>query len=288
MVTSPLPAKLMKMFPALALALTFLTGPAPVTHAEDPAAPAARKLFAAQQDSVVWISAVIKVSISAEGGKEGVNIPDREQKVETLGTFIDAKGLLVTALSSIDPSRDLNGREVRSASGMVKIEASVTMKEVKIVMPDSTEIPGEVVLRDADLDLAFIRPKAGSKELEGAIFKPIDLKNAGTSTLADEVIIIGRMNEVLNRVPSLTIGQVMAVTKKPRAFLVISGAIQGCPTFAENGKVLGIAAQRLVKNKGASIVIIPAADVLEIAEQAKTAKPEAPAKSEPKKETKEN
>ncbi|MST94822.1 MAG: serine protease [Pedosphaera sp.] len=277
---------LMKLIPILALVL--LTGPVQFMRAEDPAAPMARKLFAAQQDSVVWVSAVIKISISAEGGKEGVNIPDREQKVEALATFIDDKGMLVTALSSIDPTKQISGQEIRTASGTTKIEASATMKEVKIIMPDSTEVPGEVVLRDADLDLAFIRPKAGSKEAEGLTYKPIDLKSAGTSIPTDEVIVIARQNEILSRVPTVIIGQVMAVTKKPRAFLIVNGAVAGCPTYAESGKVLGIAAQRFVKGKGTALVIVPAADVLEIAEQAKTAKPEKTEKPAVKKEVKEN
>lgn len=192
--------------------------PRPVHARRRPRRPMARKLFAAQQDSVVWVSAVIKISISAEGGKEGVNIPDREQKVEALATFIDDKGMLVTALSSIDPTKQISGQEIRTASGTTKIEASATMKEVKIIMPDSTEVPGEVVLRDADLDLAFIRPKAGSKEAEGLTYKPIDLKSAGTSIPTDEVIVIARQNEILSRVPTVIIGQVMAVTKSPARF----------------------------------------------------------------------
>lgn len=276
----------MKIIPILALAGTFVAGPALPSRAEDPAAPAARKIFAAHQDSVVWVSAVIKVSITAEGGKEGVNIPDREQKVEAQATFIDSKGMLVTALSSIDPTKQISGQEVRTATGTTKIEASATMKEVKIIMPDGTEIPGEVVLRDADLDLAFLRPKAGSKEAEGVTFKPIDLKSPGTSGPTDEVIIVGRLNEILNRVPTVIIGQVMAVTKKPRAFLVVNGSIPGCPTFAESGKVLGIAAQRFVKGKGAAMVIVPTADVQEIAEQARNAKPEKTEKPAAKKDAK--
>lgn len=52
--------------------------------------------------------------------------------------------------------------------------------------------------------------------------------------------------------------------------------------------MLGIAAQRFVKGKGTALVIVPAADVLEIAEQAKTAKPEKTEKPAVKKEVKEN
>src|SRR5262245_27883019 len=83
-------------------------------RAENSLADQARKVFTDRQDAVIWISAVAKVSMQAEGAKEAVNIPDREQKAETLGTLIDNTGLAVTALSSIDPTRELTGREIRT------------------------------------------------------------------------------------------------------------------------------------------------------------------------------
>ncbi|MGC8988745.1 MAG: hypothetical protein ACP5MD_01350 [Verrucomicrobiia bacterium] len=47
----------------------------------------------------------------------------------------------------------------------------------------------------------------------------------------------------------------------------------GCPTFALDGKVLGIAVNRFMKDKNTVTVVLPASDVLEIAEQARNAKP---------------
>lgn len=257
--------------------------------AEDPLITQAKKVFAEQQDSVVWISVVAKISLQAEGGKEAVNIPDREQKNETLGTFIDATGLAVTALSTIDPSRDYNGREVRTRDGTVKIEANVVLKEVRVTMPDGTEIPADIVMRDVDLDLAFLRIKSGAKEAKGVAFKPVDLKNAASVNVSDDVITISRNDEVLNRVASVARGQITSVTKKPREFLRATGASLGCPTFTPDGKLVGLAVNRTVRGKSSQTVLIPAADVLEIAEQARAAKPvveEKPKKTEEPKEEK--
>jgi len=243
--------------------------------AEDSLVAQAKKVFTERRDSVIWISAVAKISMQAEGGREGVNIPDREQKTETLGTLIDPKGLVVTALSSIDPTREISGREIRTREGMVKIEASAILKEVRIIMPDGTEIPAEVVMRDADLDLAFLRIKAGSKESKGVEFKPIDLKSAAPVSVADDIVTIGRMDEVLNRAPSVTRGQITSITKKPREFLRATSANPGCPTFAMDGRLVGIAVNRFVRGKSSYTVLIPAEDVLEIALQAREAKPAA-------------
>ena len=34
------------------------------------------------------------------------------------------------------------------------------VNDIKILLEDGAEVPAEIVLRDKDLDLAFIRPKA--------------------------------------------------------------------------------------------------------------------------------
>ena len=257
--------------------LTFALGAglliAPDTRAEDLLTAQTKAIFTNRQDAVIWISAVAKISMQAEGSKEALNIPDREQKSETLGTLIDPSGLVVTALSTIDPTRDYSGREVRTREGTVKIEASAVLKEVRVIMPDGTEVPAEVVMRDADLDLAFIRIKSGAREAKGVEFKSIDLKDAASVNVADDVVTIGRMDEVLNRAPSVARGQITAMTKKPREFLRATSANLGCPTFAMDGRLVGIGVNRSVRGKNSYTVLIPAADVQEIAEQARESRP---------------
>ncbi|MCX6922882.1 MAG: serine protease [Verrucomicrobia bacterium] len=245
-------------------------------RSEDDLNAAARKILTNKQDSVVWISAIAKTSFTATGAKDSaMNVPDQESKVEALATIIDPSGLAVTMLSQVDPGRNVSGRSVRTAQGVVKVEASSTLKEVKVIMPDGTEIPAEIVMKDADLDLAFVRIKASSKEAKGVAFQAVDLKDSAPGGILDEVVTISRMDEVLNRVPSVARGQINTITKKPHQFLRAGGAIGGCPTFLVNGKLLGITAARLVTGKSPWAVIIPAADVLEIAEQAKNVKPAA-------------
>lgn len=249
-----------------------LTVPQTVRAADSSGAPAL-KIFTEKQEAVIWVSAVAKVSFHAEGLKDGpANIPDREQKMETLATLIDANGMAVTALSNIDPSRDLTGREFRAGSGTIRLEANAVLKEVKLILGDGTEIPSEVVMRDVDLDLAFIRPREGSKELKGVKFQSLDLKDGASANVTDEVVTLGRMDEVLNRTPSVTRGHITSVTRKPREFIRASGAAMGCPTFSADGKLVGIAVSRSIRGKGNHTVLIPAGDVLEIAEQAKSAK----------------
>ena len=275
--------KLLSIF-LLAGAVVWIAGP-PAGRAADSPGALARKIFTEKQEAVIWVSAVAKISFHAEGLKDGpANIPDREQKMETLATLIDGGGMAVTALSNIDPSRDYTGREIRTRSGTVNLEANAVLKEVKLILGDGTEIPSEIVMRDADLDLAFIKPREGSKELKGVKFQALDLKDGASANVADDVVTLGRMDEVLNRAPSVTRGSITSLTRKPREFLRASGATEGCPTFSTDGKLVGIAVSRSVKGKGSQTVLIPAGDVLEIAEQARTARPAPAAGRKPAKE----
>lgn len=251
--------------------------------AADPAlTAAARKLFEEKQDCVLWISAVAKTTFTSDSSSDGGrNIPDQENKVEALGTVIDPTGLVITSLSQIDPARMVAGRQVRG----MKIDAVSTLKEVKATLADGTEIPAEVVMKDVDLDFAFIRLKMDSKEARGVTLKSVDLKNSGTGNMLDSTITITRMDEVLNRVAAVNLGEINMITKKPRVFLRAGGGMGGCPTFLADGKLLGITTARLVKNRNPVGVILPASDIQEIAEQARTAKAEEtkPADSKPEK-----
>ncbi len=247
---------------------------APAAHAATDETAAAKKICDQYKDAVVWLSAVAKISISASDSKTPMNIPDQERKVEAVGTVIDASGMVVTALSNIDPTKGVSGREVTGPGGnRVTIEASAILKEVKIILADGTEIPADVVMKDADLDLAFLRPKADAKEAKGVTYTAINLKDSGSAGLADQVISLSRADEILNRQPQVSRGQIITVTKKPREFLRVNNATQGAPSFTMEGKLLGIAVSRSMKEKQPVTVVLPAADVLEVAEQAKTAKP---------------
>jgi S1-C subfamily serine protease len=231
--------------------------------AEDPAVVAARQIFNEHHDAVLWVSAVCKVSFSTEGGKDQPqNFPEQERKIEALATVISTNGMLVTSLSAIDPAREVSGREIMTGSGRVRIEASSVMKEMEVIMPDGTEVPADVVMKDADLDLAFIRLKTDSKEFKGQSLSAIDLKQAAKAAIAEEV---------LGRQPTVLCGQVSVLLKKPREFVRVTSANLGTPTFDLDGKLIGIGVSRRMANKSSVLVLIPAADIGEIAEQARNA-----------------
>lgn len=264
-----------------AAAAVFAVTTACIYAAEDAPRTATKKILDQHKDAVVWVSAVARINFTTDDAKGlSFNVPEREQKYETRATLIGGDGLVVTALSMLDPSRQISGRSITTAAGQIKIDAAVTLKEVRIIMPDGTELPADVVMKDTDLDLVFIRPKPDAKELKGVVFKPIELTNNATADIADDVATVSRTDEALNRQPAVMRGHIVALTRKPRMFMYATGTDYGCPTFTMDGKLLGITVNRFAKDKSPQPVILPAADVLEIAAQAKTAKPHATKESE--------
>src|SRR5688572_9881929 len=124
-------------------------------HAQDIAG-TARAVFKKHQTSVITLQLVIKSKMGFGGGSDA-----RESRQEVSGTVIDPGGLTVVSLSSIDPT----GMMQSFMSGLgdddegSKFRMQSEVSDVKLLMDDGSELPAEVVLRDRDLDLAFIRPK---------------------------------------------------------------------------------------------------------------------------------
>ncbi len=224
-------------------------------------------LSAAHKDSVLFLSAVVEVEVTA-----GDNPSKKEErKLEMLGTVIGKDGLIVVPLSTLDVASTIDGRMVNGPQGPVKLSAKGTTKEVKILMPDGTETAAKVAFKDTDLDLAFIRPEK-SADIK---LTPVDTANSATMAVQDEVIILGRLGKDLNREPMVMTNEVIALVSKPRTFGKIGMQSLGMPVFNSEGKFLGIGINRFSPKSDSeqgpmpSNVILPAADLMDSASQAK-------------------
>lgn len=262
-----------------AVALACVLSPAAMPAcADETLTKAARKIFAEHQDSVVWVTAVAKLSVKTIGGT-GRSLPDQERKVETPGTIVSKDGVVLASLAVIDPSSTMDGQEFPSSGGPVKVSASAKITDVRVIMPDGTEIPADIVMKDTDLDLAFIRIQADSPEARGVKFKAIDLENNVEGRVLDEVVALGRTGESFGRQPSVITSLVTAETRKPRHFMRVPTDTIGGPVFLANGKLIGITLLRRARseNQGAQIGMIPsllpASDIIPVAEQAFKANP---------------
>ena len=126
-----------------------------VMAADGPLKEKALALAAAHKDSVLFLSAVVEIELTFGDNP----VKKEERKLELIGTIIGADGLTVVPLSTLDVASTIDGRTVNSGQGQVKISAKGTTKEVKILMPDGSEVPAKVAFKDPDIDLAFIRPE---------------------------------------------------------------------------------------------------------------------------------
>jgi len=252
-----------------------------------------RKVVQAHDGAVVTIELVLETTSSYEGTS------DKEQrKVSTTGTVIDPGGLVVTSLTELNPS-EMYTRLMADDEGFRTSSRTV---DAKIKLPDGTEIPADFVLRDRDLDLAFLRRRI-------APAKPmtyVDLANSGEPEMLDEVMVLSRLGLAASKSLGVTTDRIRAVVTKPRTFYLLNPSAHsnlGGPGFMQDGKVVGISVLRYSVSKSTdrrsrggmddmiSVIILPAATVSNAAEQAKKAAPikessgdtAAPAKTEPAK-----
>jgi hypothetical protein len=136
------------------------------------------------------------------------------------------------------------------------------------------------VLRDEDLDLAFLRPTTKPERRSVAL----DLTDAAKPALLDQVLNCCRGLDASAAGRLARRSTTSARSSRSPAFYVLAGASSGVglPAFLTNGRVVGLHALRQIDAGRASMasmmgrtesmgmlgVILPAADVLEIAKQA--------------------
>lgn len=234
-----------------------------------------RKIAEDNQEAVVTVQVVVETKMSWGGESE-----KEERKVSAPGTVIDPSGLVVSSLSEVDPVRAFSA--FMPDDGESTLSSSVV--DAKIRTNDGTEIPADVVLRDGDLDLAFLRPK----KAPASPMKFVDLSQTAAPRLMDEIVLLYRLGTAANRSLAARLERVQSVVTKPRTFYVIDGERFGCPAFGIDGKPIGIVTLRTGQGEGPSggrysmnrdmlMVVLPCSTVAKAAAQAKTAEPEKPA-----------
>jgi trypsin-like peptidase len=236
-----------------------------------------RAVYNKNRYAVVTVQVVVK----ATSGRGSGEFPQ-----DVTGTVIDPSGLTVLALSACDPY-EMNRRMVQD----YKVESEIT--SVKILLDDGNELPSEIVLRDRDLDLAFVRPKSKPANPMAAV----DLTKSGPAQVLDEVISLNRLNKAASRAYSASVEHIASVIQKPRTFYIpdstMTATSSGSPAFLLDGRILGIFVMRAISGGGGgsgyrdnlTSIILPAEEILKGAKQAPEPKGEGEKKEEPKEST---
>ncbi len=240
-------------------------------------------------EAVVQVKVVMKYRVVMQGRE----IRKGESEIEALGTVIDPSGLTVLSNTNIDPTKTYADMLKKAKSGgedMGNFDIESSFAEVRMMLPDGSELPARVVLRDKDLDLAFVRPS----EKPAKPLIAVDLSKDGKPAMFDEVLFLGRMGVIGGRVPSASIFRVEAVVRKPRSYyLVDQNAVSGrlgSPAFTMDGKMVGILLLRAMETQeggtgplemvfggisrlGIYPVILPSDEVAAVARQATEKQP---------------
>lgn len=257
----------------------------------DETAIAGNKIMNSCKDAIVKVEVVVQNKWMMNG-KE---IQNRESKSEITGTVLDPSGLVLVSFTAIDPSKFMEGLISGMGNEMkMKMDMKLTLKDVKVILPDETELDAKVVLRDKDLDMAFIRPTQKTAKPMASV----KMSDQSHPRIMDEIVILSRLDKVASHAPSVMSTRISAVVIKPRTFYVpqlAGGGMEyiGTPAFTLDGKLVGVVLMRVLTNEGGTgfsammggtgamgitAVIMPVSEILEASKQAV---------DEPKEETKE-
>ncbi|MGH7145661.1 MAG: trypsin-like peptidase domain-containing protein [Planctomycetota bacterium] len=263
---------------AVAFACAALCAPLVAESVSPDLKTAAKKILADHQESVVTVKFVSKEQQVMEGRSFG----DSDQKIVTPGTVLDASGLTVVSLFLTDPFAEFDNLNLPAGDGnQVQVQQKMIITSVKIVLADGREVPAEVVLRDTDLDLLFVRPKK-----PGQKFAFLQLDTDCHPGVLDDLIVLCRMGTSVERSVGVFVAQVNAVVKKPRTMYVATSNVGGgqgglgLPAFDAQGHAVGIGVMKSAPNRDPGIfgghdmtpVVLPSEDVLDVVHQAEQIK----------------
>jgi S1-C subfamily serine protease len=240
-----------------------------------------RSIFQKYQDAVVTVQIVQKLKISMPGMGGQAN----ETKQDLTGTVVDPSGLTVVSLSSCEPNEMLQNL-LGGGEDEAKVKMQTELGDVKMLLRDGSEVPAEIVLRDKDLDLAFLRPKAKPANPMTAV----DLASPGKADILDQVISLNRLGLAAGRAYAASVERITAVVRKPRLFYVpgseATATGMGSPAFTLDGNLLGVFVMRSVSSpggggglgmfnfrpEGLTGIILPTEEIKKVAKQAPEAK----------------
>lgn len=191
-----------------------------------------RRLLKEKGPAVVTVKFVLKVSMGGMMGGMG----DQESENEISGVVIDPKGLVLCSNTQLGGFTAMVSRMMGRFGG----EMSATPTDLKVLVGDDTEgREAELVARDTELDLAWVR----IKEPGDSPLAHISLSGGAKGEIGQRLFALKRMGKYFGRSTVVVDGAVGGATSKPRELYVpsemLTGAL-GLPVFNVEGTVVGV------------------------------------------------
>src|SRR5690606_32391402 len=120
----------------------------------------------------------------------------------------------VMSLSALDPGAMMSRIIGGAQQGEDRMSIVSEPTDDKIRLADGKEVAATIVLRDQDLDLAFIRPTVKP----AAPLTAINLADAASPSVLEDVVVLGRLGRVGGWAPSAFLYSVAAIMQRPRTF----------------------------------------------------------------------
>lgn len=180
---------------------------------------------------LVTVKFVLKTSMGGMMGGMG----DQESESEVTGVMIDPNGLVLCSDTQLGGFMKMLAKMMPMMGGNV----SATPTDIKVLVGDDTEgRKAELVARDSELDLAWIR----IKDAGDAKFDYLDLTKGASVSVGQRVVAVRRMGKYFGRAATVIEGRIAGTTKKPRDLYIPSiefAMAQGLPIYTESGKLVG-------------------------------------------------
>ncbi len=172
----------------------------------------AREVVKRKSDAVVMVLATLKIRANVGGTEQTV-----DQQAQANGTILDSTGLTVLSLSTLQPDDMM----ARSLSARVRpdtrVDVSSEPSDIRMHLADGREIPAKLILRDQDLDLAFVKPVEPPSPPLNWIDAP-----AAKASLLDLLFVIQRTSETNGWSTAAAFGSVQLVVDKPRVYYQVA------------------------------------------------------------------
>lgn len=227
-----------------ALALAALLAVVLTVHsasAEDELEAAYQKLVKDRGATLVTVKFVLKVKMGGMFGPMG----DQENEQEIGGVMIAPNGLVLVSNTQLS---GFVGMMRRLAGGMMG-EMSAVPTDLKVLVGDDTEgLEAELLARDTELDLAWVK----IKEPGDKTFAAVDFAKSAKPRLGQRLLMPARMGKYFDRVTVVKEARVTGFVSKPRELYVPSGGGGlGLAVYTTGGKLVGFTIMQMPETEDA-------------------------------------